>query len=347
MSERRDAGVDAVRGVALVSMYVAHCAPSDGPGNVLLLTEYLTYPLFALLVGVGAQLGARSAGSMASRWWVGALVRGAVLIAVAEGLERAGAQIFIVLAFLGVLTWIAWPVARCPTWMVAAIGGAALALAPVLSNQESAWLLPLIEDGRLTEARFLSFLAVGGPYQLMSMVFFAALGIVVTRLMTDGPLAGDRARLAAGWAVAAGWVGCLALNDLGLVELQPYEITYPVVVFDALLAVGCLLVVPVVAGWARCGSARDDRVDEPHAVFPADPVAGLRHPGLARRDERRLLDERRDPRARLLRRGRRMARHGQARALAARSDGGCDRGADPHALETPGTPGRSRWLKVA
>ena len=170
----------------------------------------------------------------------------------AEGLERAGAQIYIVLAFLGVLTWIAWPVARCPTWMVAAIGGAALALAPVLSNQDSAWLLPLIEDGRPTEARFVSFVAVGGPYQLMSMVFYAALGIVVTRLMTDGPLAGDRARLAAGWAVAAGCVGCLALNDLGVVDLQPYEITYPVVVFDALLAVGCLLVVPVVAKWVRC-----------------------------------------------------------------------------------------------
>ena len=46
-------------------------------------------------------------------------------------------------------------------------------------------------------------------------------------------------------------MGCLALDDLGLVDLQPYEITYPVVVFDALLAVGCLLVVPVVAGWVR------------------------------------------------------------------------------------------------
>ncbi len=254
MSERRDTGVDAVRGVALISMYVAHCAPSDGPGNVLLLTEYLTYPLFALLVGVGAQLSARSAGTTASPWWLGALVRGAVLIVVAEGLERAGAQIYIVLAFLGVLTWVAWPVARCPTWAVGAIGGAALALAPLLSNQDSAWLLPLIEDGRLTEARLLSFLAVGGSYQLMSMVFFAAVGIVVTRLMTDGPLAGDRARLAAGWAVAAGWVGCLALDDLGLVDLQPYDITYPVVVFDALMAVGCLLVVPVVAGWARLAS---------------------------------------------------------------------------------------------
>ena len=74
---RRDLRVDAVRGVALVSMYVAHCAPTAGPGHVLTLSEYATYPLFALLVGVGAELGPRSGRAS----WVGPLVRGAVLIA--------------------------------------------------------------------------------------------------------------------------------------------------------------------------------------------------------------------------------------------------------------------------
>ena len=53
----RRADVDVVRAVVLVSMYVAHVAPSSGPGRVLELSEYLTMPLFALLVGVGAQLG--------------------------------------------------------------------------------------------------------------------------------------------------------------------------------------------------------------------------------------------------------------------------------------------------
>ena len=45
-TERRDLGVDLVRGVALVSMYVAHCAPGAGPAHVLILSEYLTMPLF-------------------------------------------------------------------------------------------------------------------------------------------------------------------------------------------------------------------------------------------------------------------------------------------------------------
>ena len=95
---RRDLRIDAVRGVALVLMYLAHCAPSPGPAEVLNLSEYATYPLFALLVGIGAALGSRSA---SRRWWVGPLVRGAVLVAVGEVLEEQHTQVWIVLGFLG------------------------------------------------------------------------------------------------------------------------------------------------------------------------------------------------------------------------------------------------------
>jgi hypothetical protein len=40
----RDLGVDVARGVAVFSMFVAHFAPSAGPGGVLILSEYLTAP---------------------------------------------------------------------------------------------------------------------------------------------------------------------------------------------------------------------------------------------------------------------------------------------------------------
>ena len=46
--------MDAARGVAVISMFVAHTAPSNGTADVLYLSEFLTFPLFALLVGVGA-----------------------------------------------------------------------------------------------------------------------------------------------------------------------------------------------------------------------------------------------------------------------------------------------------
>ena len=48
--------VDVARGLALVSMFLAHAAPSGGPGGALHLTEFLTAALFAALVGVGAAL---------------------------------------------------------------------------------------------------------------------------------------------------------------------------------------------------------------------------------------------------------------------------------------------------
>ena len=52
--DRRDARVDMLRGLALVSMFVAHCAPDDGPFRLAALTEFATAPLFALLIGISA-----------------------------------------------------------------------------------------------------------------------------------------------------------------------------------------------------------------------------------------------------------------------------------------------------
>ena len=55
MTSRRT-DVDVVRFLALVSMYVAHVTPVQGPAHVFELSEYLTMPLFALLVTAGSPL---------------------------------------------------------------------------------------------------------------------------------------------------------------------------------------------------------------------------------------------------------------------------------------------------
>jgi hypothetical protein len=244
----RDLRVDAVRGSALVSMYLAHCAPTAGPGHVLTISEYATYPLFALLVGVGAELGSRSA---PRTWWVGPLVRGTVLIGTAEVLERIGAHVWIVLAFLGVLTWLAAPLARARPEVVAGAGLAALLVAPRLNALVTTWT-PDQFPGGLTTFHLARFLVVGGPdyrgpYQLVSMVFFAAVGILLSRYLLTREKGADGRRLAIGLAcavVSAVWFG---LYEAGAFAMAAYEVIYRVLVLDALLVVAITLVVAALA----------------------------------------------------------------------------------------------------
>ena len=86
---KRDLTIDAARGTALVSMFIAHAAPSGGPGDVLNLSEFLTAALFATLVGAGAQQSA---------WhrtpWAVTIVRGGSLIGVGLLLHELGAQVY-------------------------------------------------------------------------------------------------------------------------------------------------------------------------------------------------------------------------------------------------------------
>jgi hypothetical protein len=241
-ARRRDLRVDAVRGVALVSMYLAHCAPSEGPGNVIELTEYATYPLFALLVGVGAQLGLRS---RSSPWWVGPLVRGAVLLLVAHLLSQLITQVYIVLAFLGVLTFLAAPLARAASWVVAGIGAAALLLAPWLNGLATEWAPNQL--GGVRAYNLVTFLVVGGPdfngpYQVASMVFFAALGILATRHLLDGPALG--VGLVCGALTAFG----VLLYETDTLTMLPYHVTFQVLTFDGVLILAIFLVGVDLAG---------------------------------------------------------------------------------------------------
>ena len=242
-ARRRDLRVDAVRGVALVSMYLAHCAPSAGPGNVIELTEYATYPLFALLVGVGAQLGRRST---SSPWWVGPLVRGAALLLVAHLLTQLITQVYIVLAFLGVLTFLAAPLARASSRVVAGVGVAALLMAPWLNGLATEWA-PNQLPGGVRTYDLVTFLVVGGPdfngpYQVASMVFFAALGILATRHLLDGPALG--VGLACGALTAFG----VLLYETDTVTMLPYQVTFQVLTFDGVLILAIFLVGVDLAG---------------------------------------------------------------------------------------------------
>jgi hypothetical protein len=255
-SGRRDLRVDAVRGVALLSMYLAHCAPTAGPTQVIAVTEYATYPLFALLVGVGSELGSRQP---VRRWWVGPLVRGAVLLVVAEVLDDLIAPVYIVLAFLGVLTWVAAPLARAPSLVVGAVGVLAWLVAPALNGLAGEWSPGGFPGGR-TGLDLVEFLLVGGPgfggpYQLAAMVFFAAVGILLVRHVLPSPDGEQRRPLALGLVCASVCVVWLALHETGTVHLRAYDVTYQVLTFDALLVVAITLVVATLAGRATAVAA--------------------------------------------------------------------------------------------
>lgn len=234
MTSRRS-DVDLVRFLALVSMYVAHVTPVQGPAHVFELSEYLTLPLFALLVGVGAQLGARSSGT---RHWVAVVVRALALIGLGLALERAEAQVVIVLAHLGVLLLVAAVLARLPDLVVGGVALVALLVGPWLVRHTPIDLL--FDDGWLADAlRF----AVGGPYRLLPMVLYAAIGILVARVLLRG--AGRDAVLVpapvgGGLLVAA--AAMLAAEQRGLVDLVPYSGTLQETVVCALVATGAALV---------------------------------------------------------------------------------------------------------
>ncbi len=238
MSRRPD--VDVVRAVALVSMYVAHVAPSSGPGNVLHLSEYLTMPLFALLIGVGAQLGLRrriSRGPFA--WWRSMLVRAAVLVAVGLALEKAGAQVMIVLVHLGVLLVVAGLLSLAPTVVVAVVGVAALVIAPALTAH-------VLEHGPLLGTsswamELESLLWSGYAYRVTTMIVYAALGILLARAwLTGGRLSPGRSVRVSAWGTGALVLAAalIAGDRSGRIEVSVYSGTHLETLLNALLAMG-------------------------------------------------------------------------------------------------------------
>ncbi|WP_345457808.1 hypothetical protein [Nocardioides marinquilinus] len=243
----RDLGVDVARGVAVFSMFIAHFAPSAGPGDVLILSEYLTAPLFALLIGWGAQLGH---GRDREVWSIA--VRATVLVLLGLALEQLETQIVIVLVWLGVLTVLCGLLVRTPTAAVLAVGAVSFALTPTLLDRSRDWLQERAVAGdpvtglplRLVE------LTVGGPdYRLTGLLPAACVGIVLARhpgrLVRFGTLA----------VAAAGAVVLLGADASGRIDLVPYSGTHLTMLFElALVMMAAQLsrtLAPALGGFGR------------------------------------------------------------------------------------------------
>jgi len=287
----RDLGVDFARGLALISMFVAHTAPSDGPGNLLELSEYLTVPLFATLIGMGLSLGwgrfHRRADGGYGQFLAGIAFRAAALVVIGLLLERLSTevvfvQVIIVLVHLGVLMLLASPLVRLPSSVVAAVGvffvvlglalGSALSQRPIIYTGFAEGHL-----GSLSPARALDLVAFG-PYRLTYLLAWACIGIILARRsrlssgflgsrMRDGEEGRTSWQLIRGdtFVTAGALVLCgavLAARSAGVITMVAYERNVPEVVFDTMLCTA-----------AVCGSAVLVRLI-PRSVFWPIAVAG-------------------------------------------------------------------------
>lgn len=227
----RDLGVDAVRGLALLSMYVAHTTSRADPGAVPLVANLLTAALFATLVGAGAGLTRARPGLRAAV--AGPLIRGAALVVLGLLLNRAGSSIIVILVHLGLLTWLVAVLSRCATRWVAAIGLVVLSTSPLLLDSLSATDDRLTMTGPHWQSLLLDLAATGDTYRLSSLLGWAAVGMVLARTVVVLP----------GWTrqLAVGITALVAATTLLLLlRPVPYSGSYAELVVDGLLAGGTL-----------------------------------------------------------------------------------------------------------
>lgn len=249
---RREVGIDLARGVALISMFVAHTAPSAGPGGIFQVSEYLTFPLFALLVGAGAALGARAYGLW--EHGVRTLVQAALLLGVGYWLEGSGAQIVIVLAPLGVLTLVAWGIARLPSVGVVVVGVlAAVAAQWTLESSRETALRLVLEDSAWS---WWFNLLVSPTYPMAVLVTMACAGVLMVRTLVPATVRGatGSSRVVLATWVTAALTLAVSVVLLGLVALDRVDVVAYVTspweqVLITCLAVGVTALCLGVAAW--------------------------------------------------------------------------------------------------
>jgi hypothetical protein len=191
---------------------------------------------------MGAVLAAERSTSTAL-WLRSFMVRGAVLVVLGLLLDHAGAQIVIVLVYLGLLTWVVSPLARLPTPALAGVGLAALVAAPPLRHSLLDERLHLYLTGQLHLVTWLDYFVTGDYYRLTSMVGFAGIGMVLARIARAGrPLLGTVSRqLLAGGAVLVVAAAYMGANQAGIFPFRAYQATWREHAFCALLVAATIL----------------------------------------------------------------------------------------------------------
>lgn len=199
--------LDVARGLALLSMFTAHVAPSPGPLGVLNLSEFLTAALFAALVGASVDLEAdrcgwpRAAGAT--------LVRAAALAACGwlSGFLRA--DVVDVLSHLAVVMLLAVLLCRLPSAVLAGLGVLAATAGVWVTRagpqEVMDWAAPLLQAGAdpALVGTVVSGWLTSGPYRILLLWAYGLFGMVLVRLLRRSLRRTALVGAAAGAAVGA------------------------------------------------------------------------------------------------------------------------------------------------
>ncbi len=181
-TERLD-GLDAARGLAVLSMLVAHLCPADG---VFRISEYLTAPLFAVIIGIsmGIQLAERR--PPVGTFLLGNVQRGLVLIVLGVLLQAIYDQIDVVLPYLGVLVIVLAPLAlllhRLPV-LTLGIAGALAVVGPLVVGRARDSLPTLVGSWPDWALDLLRWVATGESYRLLSFLPMALGGLALASVL--------------------------------------------------------------------------------------------------------------------------------------------------------------------
>ena len=238
--------VDWARGAAYVLMVVAHVAPGDGPARIMLVSEFLTAPLFALLIGVGAQLSWSASGNGRWRYVLREAVRAALVIALGLLLMQSAASVLIVLVHLGVLMLLCLPLVRLRTTPLAVVAALALVLALAvpglyrsLTGGHVAVTAASEPDAFIT---VLGLIGGTGGYRMTGFLLCAVLGMLTIRVLGNMSAAEWwRGALASAAAFAVLLAQLVVPNLLGLYEVHAYDGTPSEQIGVASGALGVLL----------------------------------------------------------------------------------------------------------
>lgn len=182
---------DVLRGIAIVAMLIAHAAPTwtSRPRPIAFVTANindLASPLFALVMGMSAQLLLARVPAGRGRATLQQGLRGLVLIALGVWMATWGTWVVVVLAFLGVLLIVGAPLLLLGTRALAAV----CVVVVLVSDPLNAWArtLPVITSSPWSDLA--QWVALGSSYRLTNLLPFFLLGALLIRhgIRRDGVL---------------------------------------------------------------------------------------------------------------------------------------------------------------
>jgi len=182
---RRLDGLDAARGLAVVSMLVAHLSPV---GGVLNVSEYVTAPLFAVIIGISMGVRLTERRPAPGTFLLDNAQRGLILVLLGVLLQAIYSQVDVVLPYLGVLIIVLAPLAlvlhRAPVLTVG-LAAALAVVGPIVVERVREAYPSMVESWPRWSLDLGTWLATGEHYRLVSFLPMAlggvALGTVLRR----------------------------------------------------------------------------------------------------------------------------------------------------------------------